>query len=310
MSRAKALPPEFQQPFAVRDALATGIPRNRLNASDLVAPFHGARMPRPTTTEGDKYEQARAALLASCAGYLPVGPDGFAFSHVTAARLYGMPLPPTLDGRRDLDVAVPAGRAATRRVGVRGHRMSPNPGRAILGFPVVAPELAWLQLAPLLTLDELIVAGDHLVRRKRPASSLELLRSRVGHSIGARGRRRAVDALRDIRAGTDSPMESKTRLIIVRGGLPEPRVGYRVLDGDGFFVGTPDLAYIAEKIAIEYEGDIHRTNRRTFSDDIERRELFEWSEWRVLRVTNTYIDAPWRLVSRVRDLLRLRTTQL
>jgi hypothetical protein len=184
--------------------------------------------------------------------------------------------------------------------------MSPTQGRTVSGFAVVEPELAWLQLAPVLTLDELVVAGDHLVRRKRPASTLALLRSIVEQGVGVRGRRNAVDALRDIRAGTDSPMESRTRLIIVRGGLPEPVVGFRVLDDDGFFVGTPDLVYVAEKIAIEYEGDIHRTNRRTFSDDIERRELFEWSGWRVLRVTDTYIHSPWRLVSRVSDLLRLR----
>jgi hypothetical protein len=135
------------------------------------------------------------------------------------------------------------------------------------------------------------------------------LRSIVEQGVGMRGRRNAVDALRDIRAGTDSPRETRTRLIIVRGGLPEPVIGHRVHDDDGFFVGTPDLAYVAEKIAIEYEGDIHRTNRRTFSDDIERRELFEWSGWRVLRVTDAYINSPWRLVSRVRDLLHLRATR-
>ncbi len=101
-------------------------------------------------------------------------------------------------------------------------------------------------------------------------------------------------------------MESRTRLIIVRAGLPEPVVGFRVLDRDGHFVGTPDLAYVAEKIAIEYEGDVHRTNRRTFADDIERRERFEWSGWRVLRVTDSYLAAPGRLAARVRDLLQLR----
>jgi very-short-patch-repair endonuclease len=96
------------------------------------------------------------------------------------------------------------------------------------------------------------------------------------------------------------------RLVIVRSGLPEPTVGHTVIDTDGYFVGTPDLAYIPERIAIEYEGDGHRTDARVFRDDIARRELFEIAGWRVLRVTSDDLRDTVHLVERVRRLLAQR----
>ncbi len=174
------------------------------------------------------------------------------------------------------------------------------------GLPVVSPEVAWLQLASVLAVDDVVVAGDYLIRRKTPLSSLGLIAGVAADAAGERGVRRARLALSDIRQGTDSPMESRMRLIIVRSGLPEPVIGHTVIDPDGFFVGTPDLAYVAERIAIEYEGDHHRANPHVFREDIERREGFERIDWRVLRVTHDHIRQPWRLVDRVRELLARR----
>lgn len=74
------------------------------------------------------------------------------------------------------------------------------------------------------------------------------------------------------------------RVILIRAGLPEPIIGHTVYH-DGYFVGTPDLAYPHLRLAIEYEGDGHRTSRRVFEDDLVRKELFEAAGWRVVRVS-------------------------
>lgn len=170
-------------------------------------------------------------------------------------------------------------------------------------MPLIQPAIAWAQLASWLTLDELVIAGDHLVRRKRPLETLDAL------SIAATGIRRgglfARAALLDVRKGTDSPRESETRLLLVRGGLPEPIIGHTVFH-DGYFVGTPDLAYVDEKIAIEYQGSVHRLDKDVFEDDIIRRELFERAGWKVILITATRLRRPASLVAEVGAVLRER----
>jgi very-short-patch-repair endonuclease len=171
----------------------------------------------------------------------------------------------------------------------------------IHGLPVVPPEVAWLQLATQLSLDELIVAGDVLVRRRSPLSSLERMETALHAARGARGVHAAAAALREIRPGTDSPPESTMRLILVRAGLPEPLVRYQVND-DGYFVGTPDLAYPSHKVALEYQGDGHR-EWEVFEDDIVRLDLFHAAGWKVLQVTKRQLRDPVRLANRVRGAL-------
>jgi hypothetical protein len=62
-----------------------------------------------------------------------------------------------------------------------------------------------------------------------------------------------------VRAKVDSPMETRSRLLLVFAGLPEPQPGQEILDEHGQCVATVDLGYRAAKIAIEYDGDLHRT---------------------------------------------------
>ncbi len=304
MTRRAALPDGLAPQFSVAAALAAEVSRSRLRANDLSTPFHGSRMTITVTTGqtgGD-----HAALLLRCAAYASVAPRDARFSHTTAALLRGVPLPATEASDGLLHVAVPLDGSLPRARGVRGHRTTSPDVHHLHGLPIVTPETMWLQLAAQLPIDELIVAGDYLVRRRRPLSSIDSLLSATELASGSRGSRPARAALQEIRAGTDSPMESRMRLIIVRAGLPEPVIGYTVIDPDGYFVGTPDLAYPAERIAIEYEGDHHRSNPRIFREDIERREGFERIGWRVLRVTHDHIRQPWRLESRVRELLAQR----
>jgi hypothetical protein len=310
MSRREPLPEELPEDFSVRQARLAGVPRSRLRASDLDAVFRGSRSARieqqssaaPTSTH--HFEAVHAEFVARCRAYLPVAPPDFRFGFVTAARLYRIPLPPALQGRLTLDIFVPDDRFPPRMKGVAGHRARALPPLEMRDdLPVFPPELVWLTLARALTLDELIVAGDHLVRRKGPLTSLEELRAAVGRHVGKPGALFAREAVEQIRPGTDSPKESQMRLVLVRAGLPEPVVGYTVYDADGHWVGTPDLAFVKARVALDYEGEVHRTDDRTFQGDIERREMFADAGWRHIRVTKDHLRRPDRLVARVAPLL-------
>ncbi|HEU4807453.1 MAG TPA: hypothetical protein VFT01_04265 [Homoserinimonas sp.] len=318
MSSRRALPPELRgTPFPVHEALTAGVTPTRLRAADLESPFHGIRRPvtplLPDTSDSDELQRRRLAQLVSdCRSYLTRADPAALFSHVTAARLYRMPLPWALETRPELDVAVLDPAHPPRRSGIVGHRL--NAGSiavtSIGGLPVPSAVDVWLQLGPLLSVKNLIIAADHLVRRKQPFTTLGTLHEAVDALHRHRGAARLRAALPYIRSKTDSPAESRMRLILIAAGLPEPVIGHTVYDKDGFFVGTPDLAYVGERIALDYEGEVHNRDARVFGEDIERREQFQDAGWRHIRVVKGHLAKPHRLVDRVSFALAERRTSI
>jgi hypothetical protein len=85
--------------FAAAEARFHGVGERRLEASDLVTPYRGARLAADA-------EQSVANLAAAYARRMP--PTQF-FSHSIAALLNGVPLPLGLEGDPRLHVSVFAG---------------------------------------------------------------------------------------------------------------------------------------------------------------------------------------------------------
>jgi very-short-patch-repair endonuclease len=296
MPKPQTPPPQFEsEPFTVSDARAAGLTAARLRASDLRAPHRGVRVRGPLADP----------LLDRLAAYQVRMRPEECFSHVTAAQWYGIPMPRQLETATSVDVSVAAPAFPPQARGVVGHRLSaPILPRVYRGFRCVSPARVWTQLASILSHEDLVVAGDFLVRRKRPLCTLAELRRAIELMGGSRGAKAARLAIRDVRAGTDSPMESRTRLVLVSAGLPEPVIGFTIRDRHGDYLATPDLAYVKERIAIEYEGDIHRSDPRVFADDIERRELLEDVDWLVIRVISSHLGVRRQfLIDRVRRAL-------
>ena len=263
----------------------------------IVKPFHGATALLTART----FEEV-------CAAYQSRAAPGQCFTRETAARLLGLPLPPRIERERGLHVAASRPDRAPRVRGVVGHHLDQLPRIVtVRGLPVVNPVDTWAHLAAILTAPELVVVGDHLVRKKRPLARLPELQAAVASQVGRRHVTILREALALVRPLTGSPKETELRLLIRDAGLPEPLVGYEVHD-NGYFVGTPDLAYPEYKVAIEYEGDVHRLDLRTFRDDIDRRERFEDAGWRVIRVTADHLLRPNALIDRIRFALGTRAS--
>ena len=286
--------PYSGEPFATPAAVASGVAPHRFRNRDLEAPFRAVRAAAGTTH----------TLVERCRAYQQRAGDDEFFSHVTAARLWGIPLPWWLERRRELDVSVFRPGHPPQSAGVIAHRISHAvPLRSRQGLSLASPVETWIQLGAVLGLDELIIAADGIMRRKRPLATYDELHAAAMSAFRRPGVRRLRAALVEARAGTDSPRETRARLIIVRAGLPEPVVGHTVFDQKGDFVGTPDLFYVQYRIAMDYEGDGHRTDTQTFNDDIERAELFQDADCRYVRITRDHVDNPHRLVARVRNAL-------
>ena len=91
--------------------------------------------------------------------------------------------------------------------------------------------------------------------------------------------------------------------MLADAGLPAPVLNHELWDRSGVFVARIDLAYPHSRIAVEYEGDIHRVDRQTWQKDIRRREQVEDLGWRMIRVTANDLHSPDVLIQRVRRLI-------
>src|SRR5215207_5217936 len=97
--------------FTRAEATRRGVHWRRLAARDLERPFHGVRR-----------SAASAATVRDVAeSYARRMPQRQVFSHATAARLWGIPLPTAVERRTELHVSVPAGSACPASRGVAGH---------------------------------------------------------------------------------------------------------------------------------------------------------------------------------------------
>ena len=209
-----------------------------------------------------------------------------------------------------LHATVRPGATVSRRPQLQVHtsRRFP-PTEDVDGVLAATPAAAWIQLGAQLHVDDLVVVADALMRRTDPLlQPTDLADAVAACPARTRGIRRLRDALDLTRPGTDSLMETRCRLVLVRSGLPCPVVNSPVLGPGGRFLARPDLQYPELKIAIEYDGDIHRTDPATWRRDVERRQRMEDAGWLIVTATaDDVLRFPERLVSRLTRHRRSRT---
>lgn len=275
----KPLPPGFStEAFTVSAAHAALLGEGRLRGPDLRRPFHGVRMP----------QHQPLSMEERCHAYRTRMRDCEVFTHRTAAALHGLPLPFGRDGRLDVSAFAPHG--LPRAAGVRGHRISPGSITVVTvrGLPTASALDAWCQLAPELTLRQLVQVGDALVRRQHPLASTTELVAAVERRTGRRGGRLLRAAVELVREGVDSPAETELRLDLVEFGLPEPVVNLPILDASGDLIAIGDLAYPRFRVLVEYDGDHHRGDPAQYARDVDRLDDLAHAGWRVIRFNRSH----------------------
>jgi hypothetical protein len=209
----------------------------------------------------------------------------------SAAVLWGVDLAGPLD---DVEVTLPHGSGVRCLPGLRVRRASiPRDHRwRRADIPVTTAAATTLRLAACLPGDDAIVAVDRMVA----AGIVDLAPVRTlaasGRGAGS-ARARAVCALADGLAG--SPQETRLRLLMQRGGLPDPVAQFRVIDRDGF-VARVDFAWPDRKVAVEYDGLWHAESGQ-FARDRRRLNRLRAAGWRVVFVTAADLRDPARLIA-------------
>lgn len=178
------------------------------------------------------------------------------------------------------------------------HRTSPRASFSYGGLEVSNPYVVLLELASVLDHDEIVIAIDSLVSRDPPLrrASLEKIAEAAdiyGANWGAPALRKAV---RDARPNTDSPGETRTRLLLMRAGFREPVINHPVRDPDKGTKRYLDLAYPDLKIAVEYDGDYHRRTKQQWREDQARKDSLTSDGWNIRTLTGQDIKQPQRIL--------------
>ncbi|WP_438855145.1 endonuclease domain-containing protein [Agromyces sp. M3QZ16-3] len=290
--------------FTRAEATRNGVRWRRLAAPDLERTFHGVR----------RHVGAEPSIRELAEAYAKRMPRRQVFSHVTAAALWGIPVPrgaeiahpgPVAEGasvRPLLHVAVPRGSARPTAAGVRGHVISFETVQVIVhgGLRVVDPASAWIQLGASLAIDDLVAAAEYLITGSEPFDGRLPLcdRGQLESALAAHPGRRGLDALRRALAaarwGALSRRETLLRLDLVRAGLPEPVPNHRVLDGRGELIAMIDLAYPDRRVGIEYQSDRHRSGAQ-WRRDIRRIERLADAGWVIVQATSDDVSADGEL---------------
>lgn len=274
--------------FSTREALAQGVPSSVLRDPELVVVTRGSRARAEPST---LVERAQAFLVAM--------KGEVALSHVSAAQLWGLPLPRSLQEQNDLDVMCAAGAGPVRRDGCIGHR---GIGRRSVvtrqGLPVTDLADTWVDLGEVvrrgLTVDDLVVVGDAVARALERADSAgsgtRLLQDCLSARNRPRGKALLTEALSQVSPRSASPMETRARLVFARGGLPTPELnasvhfdGVTVGDAAGGWMLEGDFVWRRQRVVAEYQGEHHRTIGQR-AVDVARRHLAEDEGWTFVEV--------------------------
>ena len=200
-----------RRPFCRADARRAGIPLARLLGPEFQRIFYDRYVSSTVVVTNEV--RARTAVDLS--------PTGSFVSHHSAAEIWGGVVPVT--AQTHVSVTDRADRSIRR--GISAHLASAEHATTTLGgLPISTPEQTFVDLACGIDLVDLVILGDSLLHAG--ATTLQKLWSYVERWHG-RGARPARLALRYVRAGAESPMETRLRLLVVLAGLPEPAVNYR-----------------------------------------------------------------------------------
>jgi hypothetical protein len=246
----------FNRPFTRAEYLAAGGGRSALR---------GVRFREIAKTifvdidQDDADSRVRAAVM--------LHPEGAFASHWSAARLLRLPVP---DNPFE-HVTVRDRKQRRWRPWLKPHVTIRERGVIVVrGIPVTDPISTFLQLAGHLSLVDLVVLGDAIVRifRIAPARLVDAARKSTDYYAAA-----ALRAALYVRKGVDSPMETRLRMLIVLAGLPEPVVNVVLVHEDGSWRRRFDLCYPKVKLVVEYNGRHHRKDPQRSEDEARTTEL-------------------------------------
>jgi hypothetical protein len=278
------------RPFTLAQAKAAGLSRASLQGSQWRNLFRGVwvHVDLPDTRE---------TRLAAVRLVLPLG---YFICGLTAAWIYGIDVQ---DRRADLVwMGCRTGRRLRARFGclVREITVDDADLQLVDGVLMTTPLRTVFDCGRWLPVVEGTVVADAISHSG--AITLDELTAYTRSHRALRGIR-SLDAVLDLMdPKSESPMETRVRVLVVRAGIPRPESQVVIRDPAGGFVARADLGYREQRVALEYDGAVHWEQRRA---DDRRRDAMRALGWTVIVVSREdYYDDPDNILRMVRKALK------
>ena len=176
------------------------------------------------------------------------------------------------------------------------------------GLSVTSPIRTAYDLVRAADFVEGVVALDALAAAREFAP--EAILDHVGGRSRPRGHRRLAPAVEAADAGSGSPPETRLRLALAEHGVPRPVVQCTVPGVRAAWTPHVDLGWPELKVAVEYQGDLHRTDPERWRRDQERWAVLGAAGWLVIPATwEDLYRRPATFAARVREALAVRAAE-
>ena len=157
---------------------------------------------------------------------------------------------------------------APRGVLTRRCALTEGETQSIDGLPVTTPERTAFDIGRRGAIRSAVVRLDALARAT--GFKVDDVLSVARRHPRSPGVRQLETALELCDPGAQSPRESYLRLLLIDAGLPRPQTQIPVLGVNGLPFAYLDLGWDQAMVAVEYDGDQHRTDRRQYAKDVRR----------------------------------------
>jgi hypothetical protein len=272
--------------FIGSEAIASGrVTRHELNRW-YRAVHHGVYAPK--NVDLSLRERAIAAWLASRRTGVIAG--------VAASALHGAPY---VDPTHPIELAGVRIRAQ-KGLAPRAEQLADDEVTRIAGLPVTTRVRTAFDLGRHLGRVDALARLDALMWNQR--YSIDDVRALAYAHPRAHGVKQLRELLPLVDGGASSPRESRIRLLLIDAGFPQPETQIPVPTGS--YVVWLDMGWRDYQVAVEYDGDHHRKNRRQYVKDIGRLRMLEALGWIVIRVIAE--DTPQDVIARVDAALAKR----
>ncbi|HEY2298640.1 MAG TPA: hypothetical protein VGH43_12985 [Jatrophihabitans sp.] len=252
-------------------------------------------------------------LLGRCAAVLGTSADDTVIASITAARLHGLWVPESANERIHVATVTPnrAGRLMTRsqRPELVAHRfqLRPEDTVTVAGLLVTSLARTWRDLASVLSLPDLVAAGDSALRS---GASVDELGDAIASSSRRHNARRAHQAFGLLDARSRSRPESHLRVAVSGPDMPRFEVNVSIFRCEGGWLAEPDLSLEEAMLALEYQGEDHGNPER-MRKDITRFTDMRRNEWLTLPYGPAEVfGRPYLIKPEVRELIRVRAPHL
>ncbi|WP_099041686.1 hypothetical protein [Mycobacterium neglectum] len=258
--------------FLGREALGAGLSRHELR-----------RWYRPVFRGVYAEKRARLTLAdRALAAWLTTDRRGV-IAGIAASALHGAEW---VDDTEAIEVLVDDRRRQSGLV-VRMDRIEQDEITTVAGLMVTTPARTAFELGRYQKRSVAMARLDALMRAA-PFKAEDI--DRLIHRYGpVRGVRQLRELLPLVDAGAASPKESWLRLLLIDNDFARPETQIPVFHGDELF--ALDMGWRHLQLAVEYDGDHHRTDRPSYVRDMRRHPKIASRGWEIVRIIKEDTEA-------------------